>query len=119
MIPQPHVTWLDNDRICLLADYEWDGEMVPCGFVCDGASIPQMAYGWATPLGEFRNAAIFHDHHYTLHKEMLPNRQYHGIARAEADRRFYLRLRLLGIRTSKAWLAWIALRLVGGIAWRG
>ncbi len=112
------VSFLSEGRIKVLVDYHWGAEMVPADFVCDGTSIPRLGYAWEPPHGLFLWAAVIHAYHYSYHIEMLADGSCSPITRAEADRRFYQRLRELGIRSSKAWAAWIAVRLVGGLAWR-
>jgi hypothetical protein len=129
-LPRPHHTWINDYTIKLTAPFIWGTEQVPAGFSCDGASIPRFAYAWATPIGTggMLSASIFHDYHYQVkedktgapmgHFQMLRDGTLEPITRSEADKRFYHRLRLSGIRSSKAWVAYWALRIVGGIAWR-
>ena len=129
-IPKPHIKLLDDYTIELTQPFVWGKEMVPAGFQCDGASVPKIANFYATPFGPggMLPAALFHDYHYHMkidntgkpmgHFSMLRDGTLAPITRAEADLRFYHRLRLNGVRTSKAWLCYWALRAAGRFAWQ-
>lgn len=83
---------------------------IPCGYVCDLASVP--AFAWAStyppshPLVAL--AALVHDWLY----------QSHECTRSQADAVFHELLILGDCSRWRAWLMWAAVRVFGGPAWR-
>ena len=80
------------------------------GFICDGASIPRIFW---TVMGHpfdyrWRSASILHDWFYRRG----------GVTRKQADKIFYDGLRYKGVRKTKAWAMYLAVRVGGFFAWR-
>jgi len=89
-----------------------DGDVwtIGAGFISDGASIPRFLWPVVGPQFDPRTftAAFLHD---VLYAVQLTSRAY-------ADERFYEDLRRVGIRRTKAWAYWAAVRAFGWAAWR-
>ena len=107
-IPDPKFEFIDGHTLRLAEPYSWDGATVPRGFETDGASIPRAFWIYVHPFYDGLRAALLHDQDYRVQDK----------TRKEADALFYRRLVMLGIRRSKAWVLWLALRAGGGRAWK-
>lgn len=86
--------------------------VIPWGFRSDGASVPRFFWRLIFPKGDEKalRAAFAHDYIYRIHPE--------GWTKAEADRLFYELLLEDGVPTWRAWIAYKAVELFGGIAWK-
>lgn len=108
----PDIRLLGNGRdIELLADFKfWDlsGEVwvAKKGSVANGASIPQVFWSYmGGPFsGKFRNASIIHDYYYTVRTR----------TKEAVDQNFYEAMLVSGVRKSKAWVMYKAVRWFGG-----
>jgi len=109
LIERPKLQWREDGTWRLLEAYTLGEITVPPDFVLDGASVPKIFCWYADEEGAALPAAIIHDYEYSV-KEA---------SRREADARFYRNLVGAGIRRSKAWVMWAAVRAGGWAAWRG
>lgn len=81
------------------------------GFAFDKASVPRILHGYLNrDDSHVIVAALVHD--YLYEKQKIENK---WIDRAEADRHFYGIIKQSGMRATKAWLAYMAVRAGG---WR-
>lgn len=87
----------------LLEDFANPYQVVPAGFVFDGASVPRMLWSFLDPAGEAFEAACVHDYFYET-----------GLKTKEfADKAFKLMLILYGVNERKAEVAYRAVRRFG------
>ena len=79
--------------------------VIPAGFICDGASIPQSLWVvFGSPFDfEYRKAAFLHDF---LYRNAV-------ISKAEADQLFYDALREIGLGYTKAQSIYLAVKFFG------
>jgi hypothetical protein len=84
------------------------GYSLPEGFVTDLASVPSIVKWYADDDDDLQAAAILHDWVYDKG----------NCTRREADGLFYEAMVYTGIRRSKAWICWLAVRVGGRRAWR-
>lgn len=103
-----------NDKWELLEPFEWNGIIVPCGFITDFASIPAMVRGFINPVGKIRPAALVHDYLYYRHGDIELE---HIYSRRECDRIFLKIMEYVDFSWIKRHLAYRAVRLFGWIAW--
>lgn len=80
---------------------------VPKGFVTDLASTPRIIWAFIPPFGLHAAAAVLHDYGYGVKDR----------SRSEYDRIFREAMLVLGVRKSKAYVMWLAVRLFGWAAW--
>jgi hypothetical protein len=138
MLTMPRIEILAPRRIRLLEPYTyvWEVEgfprqrlIVPAGFICDGASVPK-ALHWYLGWDEMLPAAIPHDYLYAYSGE-IPVGSHHYLdevwewlpanhrwTRDEADRLFGRLLSYCPIPPRKRGVAYRAVRIGGGAAWR-
>lgn len=90
-----------------------DYVVVPPNFKTDLASIPRPLRLIYPIHGLHTRAAVVHDYLYSV-KEIDGER----IERKEADQIFYEAMRESGVRKSKAWAMYWAVRAGGWIAWK-
>ena len=107
-LPNPKIEFISGEQIKLLEDFEFDRAVVPAGFISDGTSIPRFLHSYVRPFGDGLRAALPHDANY----------RWQNVTRKEADRLFYRRLKMIGMRTSKAWALWAGVRSGGWVTWR-
>ncbi len=107
-LPNPKFEFLDGGHIKLLENFAWGLERVPAGFICDGSSVPRVLHSYVRPFGDGLRAALFHDQDYRAQQ----------VTRAVADARFHHRLKLIGMRKSKAWVVWAGVRAGGWVTWK-
>ncbi len=116
MLVNPHVELLDGGRkVRLFKEYIWydknDQYWVAYeGLICDGASIPRIAWSIiGSPFtGLYRNAAILHDAYYSR-----PS----GRSRKATDKMFYEKMIEDGIHIFKAKLMYRTVRFFGKKYW--
>lgn len=107
------VEYIDGENWILTAPLVYqttggDTWEVPEHFVTDYASIPRLLWTLVGDPDSCGPAAVLHDYLYRT-----------GIvSRAEADRLFYEALGDLGMRASKRYVMWLALRAAGWTAYR-
>lgn len=82
---------------------------VPEGFITDFASIPRGLWNLFPRWGKHGHAAVVHDFLYWTHQ----------IPRKEADGVFLEAMRVLKTPEWKARLMYRAVRIFGGLAWKG
>lgn len=107
------VTYLSIRRWRLKEDLVYitnagDRFVVPAGFETDFASVPQVLWSIAPPMGKWGLAAVAHDFAYRT--GILP--------RAEADRLFLDAMADLGVRWITRWAMYLAVRAAGWTAYR-
>ncbi len=98
---------LDADLIYLTEKQELI--RVPIGFKTDLASIPRLLRALYPKHGLQTRAAVVHDYLYSARN--------HRYSRLEADTIFYQAMLELGVRKSKAWVMYRAVRMFGGAAY--
>lgn len=110
----------------LLAPLTYEGRRdvfeVPEGFETDFASIPKPFWSIISPLGKHKKAAVLHDYLYSEHPEVITDlpgggSTYQSITRKDADGLFRRSAKQLGVRKSRAWVMWKAVRWFGGSRW--
>ena len=82
---------------------------IPQGFKTDLASIPQWATSLVPKIGHHIQPAIVHDYMYV--------RKLAGISKAFTDRFFYDSMLAMGVRKTRAWLMYSAVRVGGKGRW--
>lgn len=87
----------------LLEPFQNPYQVVPAGFVFDGASVPQMLWSFLDPAGEAFEAAAVHDY---LYETSLKTKEF-------ADKSFKMMLLLYGVNERKAEIAYRAVRRFG------
>lgn len=80
---------------------------VPLGFVTDLASTPRLIWSFIPPFGLHAAAAVLHDYGYGIKDR----------SRKEYDRIFRDAMLVLGVRTGKAYIMWLAVRIFGWLSW--
>ena len=105
---------MDDRAIWELHEYlEWTNGIlkviVPAGFQCDFASIPQFALSILSDIGQ--EAGTVHD--YLYREGAIPN-----ISRREADYIFYVICGEMGIEYWKRLAMWKAVRIGAGSHWK-
>lgn len=91
-------------------------ETVSEGFVCDGASVPRLAWWFMPPDGLHRAGALAHDWLYAGKGKLAPPRIF-PLKRAMCDEQFWLMMRAAQVPLWRAYIAFMAVRLFGGWAW--
>ena len=105
-----------GDVITLLEDLfiKWNNKIliVPAGFQCDGASVPQFLWSTISPAIDPRTlqAAIAHDYLYRNTPE--------NWTRKEADELFYDLCRKNGLSWWASQKAYWGIRLFGAVHWK-
>ncbi len=97
-----HVGAPDSDEVIV----------VPEGTRTDFASVPWFATWLVSTWKRTARGAVIHDYLYSM-----PGRTQYGYTRKQADDIFKEVLAVMGHK--RRWLAWVGLRLFGGMAWRG
>lgn len=83
---------------------------IPAGFIFDFASVPRFAQGFYPKAGMLTDVpALIHDWLYATKI----------VDRKTADKLFYDAMLNLGVRKSKAWIMYRAVRLGGIVPWDG
>lgn len=98
----------------LLEEVEWDGIIVPAGFITDFASIPRPVKALINPVGRIRAGALVHDYLYHVRGE-LPDRK---LTRRECDQIFLTIMKYSDMPFIKRHLAYRGVRLGGWLFWR-
>lgn len=81
------------------------------GFITDYATVPPLLRPWVDQdSGMIREAAVLHDYLYT-------HNGIHKYTRRQVDMYFYEAMRALGMPLIKAYLVWLAVRLMGEKYW--
>lgn len=99
-------------RKSLLFNFRGVRISVPSGFKSDGASVPRMFWRLVFPPLD-RNAiraAIIHDYLYRMDS--------FGLSRKETDILFFGLMIIDGVDPSRAYLAYLGVRLFGSLSWR-
>lgn len=105
---QESIAWVPGgEEVLVTRDLDYGVRVVPAGFRCNGTSVPRVLWAYEHPFGRALPAAILHDHTYVNH----------GVARMTADFWFRSLLLDLGIRRSKVWMMWLAVRAFGWAPW--
>lgn len=81
--------------------------LIPAGFTFDLASIPRIFWSIIGPMDLSIEAPLAHDYLYETR----------CLSRAKADYLFRELMIKEGVRKSRAWIAWAAVRLFGRFAW--
>ncbi len=116
MFPEDLVLRWDNAKNTFVVHWEfavvWGKYIfvVPHDFATDLASIPRWATGLVPKLGHHLQAAVAHDYAYENDIE--------GMTKAEADRMFYEGMLESGVRRTRAWLMYAAVKLGGKGRWK-
>lgn len=103
-----------------LEDYDFTilghREVVPRGYVCDGASVPRAAWWFLPPDGTHRAAAYEHDAMYDTRGKLEDGAI---VTKAAVDLHFANRLRELGtISECRIKIIYYAVHQFGGHAWK-
>jgi hypothetical protein len=123
-LPPPVLTYLGNDTWRLEADYFYqDGDRlitVPAGFEFDLSSVPRALWWLIAPFELSIAAPLLHDFLYENGGEppagsVVPP---HSYSRREADDLFRRVMELEGVASWRRTLAYAAVRLFGGRAWK-
>lgn len=95
----------------LLEEIKHEEITVPKGYSSDGASVPRFLWGTVFPPGDNMalKPAFLHDYVYENHPD--------GWDRKKADRMFLDELIKAGIPKTRAYIAYIGVRLFGGTHW--
>lgn len=92
----------------------WRGRtlIVPEGFESDGASVPRILWSLVSPRVDpvTLRGAVAHDYLYRRHPA--------GWTRREADALFRTLIREDGLACTRAWKAWLGVRIFGNRAWK-
>lgn len=93
---------------------KWNGRefIIPRYFHSDGCSVPRIFWDSISPAinPKTLRAALAHDYIYRTHPE--------GWTKADADQMFYDLMVADGFPKFRAWIAYTAVKLFGGHAWR-
>lgn len=86
----------------------------PVGMTTDGASVPQALLFWTPRVGLWTTAAVLHDFSYSCHcfNDVIPT------TRRECDEMFLDAMLVCGVRKTRAWAMYLAVRLFGRRAYR-
>jgi hypothetical protein len=87
---------------------------IPCGFVCDLASVPRLPLVWLYCGATAHRAAVVHDwgcnhDYYFTRKGRMPS------TRKMADNLFLEAMKDTGVGPVRRWLMWAAVRVAGKI----
>lgn len=93
--------------------YDADAVVVPKGFVFDLASVPRVLWPVIGPAELSLEAACVHDWLYATSGEDG------RFSRKQADDLFRRMMSLYGVTGWKSWAAYRAVRLFGGLVWKG
>lgn len=108
----------DNEVYQNIELYEWDHAgrrfAVPVGMVCDGASVPRLAWIFMPPDGLHRAAALPHDQIFGSGHVIDGYR----FTLWESDMLFLKRMREAGVHPVRANFAWAGLKLGSWYAWK-
>jgi len=102
-----------KDRV-VLSPFEFESDRVgttitvPAGFVTDFGSVPRLPVVYLTAGGIGDEAATIHDYLY----------QTHLVKRRIADKIFLDALKVMGVRFTKRWTMYLAVRLGGIVAYK-
>lgn len=102
-LPRLHVVKIGPRHWKLIFDFDNPFQVVPAGFVFDGASVPRMLWSFLDPAGEAFEAACVHDYFY---ETGLKTKDY-------ADKAFRSMLLRYGVDKKKAEVAYRAVRRFG------
>lgn len=84
----------------------------PIGFVTDLASVPRIFRSLYSVHGEHTQAAVIHDY---LYSERNGDKRF---TRKESDQIFHEAMLELGVRKTKAYLMYLAVRVGGRLVWK-
>ena len=124
-LPAPVLTYLGDDTWRLEADYSYqDGDhliTVPAGFEFDLSSVPRALWWLIAPFELSIAAPLLHDFLYEYGGNppagsVVPP---HSYSRREADDLFRRVMEQEGVALWRRTLAYAAVRLFGGRAWKG
>lgn len=87
--------------------------VVPEGFVTDLASVPRFLWTIIPPFGKYTAAAVVHDYLYGVQRIGDT-----AIERVLADRIFMEAMKELGVRRTRRWAMFRAVRMFGWAPWR-
>jgi hypothetical protein len=100
----------DGNRLRLLEAFEFEGVLVPAGFICDGQS-------WCIGQQSALKGAFVHDYLYWMNGRPLPNGKTYS--RKQADRIFLDALRDTKVNPVSRVVRYLSLRALGWAVWRG
>ena len=100
--------WFTNEEPFDVYRNDYKLFTVPEGFNTDLASIPRIATGLVPKLGHHLQPAVAHDYCY-VHDA--------GLNKKQSDKLFYDGMISQGVRRSRAWLMYKAVRLGGKGRW--
>lgn len=93
--------------------------VVPRGFETDLASVPRIFWSILAPTGKHARAAIIHDFLYSTggawRKNLPADRP--RLTRRECDAIFHRIMQNAGVRITRRWLMWLAVRICGWLPW--
>jgi hypothetical protein len=95
--------------------------VIPKGFLFDGASVPKFLASWLSPIGVLLIGGLVHDYIYKYQTLLLKDKKTtcKTYTQKEADQLFRdINIEQNGFHVLN-WLAYLALRLGGWLAWRG
>ena len=92
----------------LMENFNYDGYTIPGGFVFDGASVPRCLWWFLSPVGLLLIPGILHDYRYMCG----------DLNRSGYDELFRWDIKVVTGTTVIPWIAYFAVRLGGGRAWR-
>jgi hypothetical protein len=107
-----------------MIDREYATIFIPKGFIFDGASIPRFLWWLLQPMGILLIPGLVHDYAYRYQKIILYNSikgTYHNLFRHKRDTWDEV-FREISVRVNGceviSYVAWLALYIFGGFAWR-
>ena len=113
------VTHDGDEAYQVIEDYTFDAggadEVIARGFICDGASVPRLAWPLMPPDGLHRAAVLPHDWLYAGRGRL---RDGGPLTRAECDAIMFRRMVAAGCGIVKSTIVHEAVRLGGWLAWR-
>ena len=124
-LPPPLLSYVGGDNWRLEADYTYqDGDrtiVVPAGFVFDLSSVPRALWWLIAPFELSIVAPLLHDYIYEHGGDLPPGSVTppHVYTRKEADDLFRRVMEQEGVPAWRRALAYSAVRLFGGKAWKG
>lgn len=99
----------------LLEDFDWYEITVPKGFLSDFASIPRIFWAILHPTdSKILAASLTHDFIYSKHGKLKDR----TLSRKDCDKIFLKIMQTVGLGWFKRTMAYNAVRVFGGFAWR-
>ncbi|HEA65793.1 MAG TPA: DUF1353 domain-containing protein [Desulfobacterales bacterium] len=94
-----------------MEDWHYNGfDLIPKGFIFDGASIPRCLWWFLSPVGLLLIPGLIHDFDYRYGKDLVD--------RLVADKTFRGEIRIVTGTTIIPWIAYFAVRIGGWKAWK-